>query len=98
MRMLVEVTVSVVVAVDGRDFDEACALAGKHVSRVLGTAGMSSADVVDAYVYAGGPPPEMKTITYTCNACNKTALKVDYGPGWIKCPHCGGIGTGITSA
>jgi hypothetical protein len=98
MRLLIEVSATVVVAVDGADANEASLLAAKHLQHVLHTAGLRSTDVQVEHVYAGGPPPEMKTVTYTCNACNKTALKADYGPGWIKCPHCGGIGTGITSS
>lgn len=98
MRMVVDVSVTVTVAVDGADFNEGCELASMHALRVLAADGLSSADVFDVVVHQEPPPPEMKTVTYTCTACNKTSLKVNYGPGWIKCPHCGGVGTGITSS
>lgn len=98
MRFFVEVCTTTLVAVDGEDFNEACELAGKHACRVLAAGGLLTTDVTDVLVRSEPPAPEVKTVTYTCTNCKETSLKADFGPGWIRCPHCKQVGTGITSS
>ena len=31
-----------------------------------------------------------KTETYVCSSCSVVSPKVDFGPGWVECPVCGG--------
>lgn len=97
MKRIVLVSASIEVVVDTKRPEDAGRLAADHVTRVLAAGGLT-ASINHAIGHWRRPlPPEAKAVTYTCSSCDVSSLKEDFGPGWIKCPSCGAVGTGITN-
>ncbi len=77
------------VPVDANDGTHAMELAQTIVLDRLGAYRPCGEPSIYAEAEAAEEAPDARTVTQVCNHCGTSAGKEMWGPGQMKCPHCG---------